>query len=259
MSSRALCADGVNCVSCPIRQIGICAGLDANTLRELRSASRLLHFQAGETIFSQFGECRFFGGIVSGVIKLITNTMDGRQVIVGLLKRGDFIGTSFDRLTRFDHEAVGEVHICAVEKSTIERLMRSHSEIACQILSQVSRQADELQEWLTLFSCRTTIQRLAGYLSAIATGEGSTPSAPGQSLLRIPLCRRDLATYLGMTPETLSRNFQSLARKGLLNVLDGQTVELKDLTKLKAMSGNSFGELLSLSGSSWERQFDDAA
>ncbi|AJY45529.1 hypothetical protein TM49_07230 [Martelella endophytica] len=203
-------------------------------------------YDKGETILPQGDVAERIGIILGGTVKLVNMAADGRQTIIALLGRTDLIGNPAGACTRFSYEAASPVRVCMMTRTALVQGMREDSDIAVRLVELISRQAEEVEEWLTLFNCRTTLQRLAGYLHALAQVASRRKSAPDGIVLDIPVCRKDLATFLGTTPETLSRNFQRLARQHILTLVSGSRVIVTNVGALGRVAGSSGDELQSI-------------
>ncbi|MFP1631907.1 Crp/Fnr family transcriptional regulator [Zhengella sp. ZM62] len=202
--------------------------------------------EAGETIIAQ-GETLAHVGIVrSGVVKITNTTADGRHMVIGLIEEARLIGNIFDRTSRFAYECATDASICLIPRQAFVNLAQQDADFSCGVLETAQRQAEEIQEWLTLFNCRTTLQRLAGYLFALMTRRQGDMPAGEPMALEIPVSRKDLAPYLGTTTETLSRNMQQLARRGIIRVVDGRHVVIVDKKRLSSMAASIGDELQSL-------------
>jgi CRP/FNR family transcriptional regulator, anaerobic regulatory protein len=237
-----------DCIACPVRYLSVCRADDFRQLAELAQISRIASFSRGETIIAQDEELFFVGNIIQGFVKMTNMTTDGRQQIVGLLHDGDFVGRIFTSKARFAYEATSDVRLCMINRAAFERLLSKHPTIFRQLLIDVSRQAEEVQEWLTLFNFRTTMQRLVGFIIVLAKREpyptGRESMTKAGRFVDIPMSRRDLAAYLGTTPETLSRNIQQLARSKVIDIIHNSHWRILDPAVLQSLAGETSEELM---------------
>lgn len=235
------------CQRCPVRYSGPCRYANAQTLALLASASTTASYPPGATIIIQGDPITHVCIVRSGVVKLVNTTSDARQMIVGMIEPGGMIGNVIDANSRFAYEAASAVTLCMIPRPAFIRIAREQPDIAYRALELTQGQAEEVQEWLTLFGGRTALQRLAGYLHALAHRQRSSWRGNQPITLLIPVPRGDIAAYLGTTRETLSRGLQQLARMRILEVPDRKRVVITNIHRLGQVAGDSGEELHMLS------------
>lgn len=235
------------CTICPAHMHGPCQNAGWKAIETLAGVSQTCSYEKDATIIHQGADLGQVGIIISGIVKLTNIGMDGRHTVVALLEKGSLIGSLTGSSSRFAYEAASPVAICTMPQLAFKRILKAHPEVACRVLELSMKRSEEVQEWLTLFNCRTTQQRLAGYLHALALSQLPIAISEEAFPLEIPIGRKDLAAYLGTTPETLSRNFRRLAGMGILSITDGSHVTIQNVRKLRRAAGLSGEELQSLS------------
>lgn len=232
---------------CPGHLSGPCKAASPGALLALAHSSQTSHYQKGSSIVHQDEDYSQIGIILSGVVKQTNVAADGRQTVVALLEEGAVIGNISSKNSRFAYEAASSVSVCLIPQKVFSRLLHEFPELACHVLEMSARQSEEILEWLTLFNCRTTLERLSGYLHALFLSQRMISRNPTLTAVRIPIGRKDLSCYLGTTPETLSRNFHRLSALGVLKIVDGANVEIINPAKLSRIAGETSGELRSIS------------
>ncbi|WP_321345328.1 Crp/Fnr family transcriptional regulator [Breoghania sp.] len=239
------------CQACPARNTGPCRYASDAALSALAGASTTAVFPTGSTIVIQGDPITHVCVIQSGVVKLVNTTRDARHVVVGLLEAGGMIGSVIGAHSRFAYEAASRVCLCMIPRRTFMRVARERGEVAYRALELTQGQAEEVQEWLTLFSGRTVMQRLAGYLYALASRDLDRDLDSAQDCravrLNVPVPRGDLAAYLGTTRETLCRSFHQLLDMRVLERLERGGVLICDVAKLARIAADSGDELQILS------------
>ncbi|MFZ2100661.1 MAG: Crp/Fnr family transcriptional regulator [Oricola sp.] len=221
-------------------------------MRELGRLSHVRHFEKGQVIVSQGEEARIVGNVVGGIVKLTNMSMSGQQQIVGLLFPSDFFGRAFADHSRFSYEAATDVSLCCIDRHTFEHFIVRFPEVEHALLLTILDELDATREWAAMMSCHTTMQRVAAFFFILSRRsdarfceEGKTPR---KTIIALPIGRRDIAAYLGTTPETLSRNIQTLVRKKMIRSLDTNHFELLDMGELVRHTGESRDDLEALSG-----------
>jgi CRP/FNR family transcriptional regulator len=240
------------CENCAINNRSICRAASEEAINELCRMSHLRQFKKGQVVIAQGDEAMMVGNVIAGIVKLTNMSVSGQQQIVGLLFPSDFFGRAYSDTSRFSYEAATDLTLCCVDRSSFEHFLERYPEIEHELLLSVLDELDATREWAAMTSCHTTMQRVAAFLfilSKRSTGRYCAgESHPGQAIISLPIGRRDIAAYIGTTPETLSRNIQTLVRKNVIRPIDTNHFELLDVNSLVEHSGESREDLEALSG-----------
>lgn len=220
----------------------LCDNLSAKAKQELSRIARFRTYSAGETILAEAGEIRFVGSVVSGVLRLQKTLHDGRQQIVGLLLPSDMFGRVFTHTSNVAIEAATDAMICCCDRVSFERLFLRFPELEHRMLVAMANELDRAQDWMTLLATQTVTERVATFLVRLHRETASRAVGARSSTVEVPICRRDLAAYLGTTVESISRSIQHTARSGIIRVLDPQRFEIIDLRQLIALSNYDQGD-----------------
>lgn len=217
----------------------------ANALSEQQLATaRRRTLARGETICEP-GLPEVVGYVVSGVVKLVTFSPDGRTNIVAVIEAPGFFGRVFGISAEFTIEAATDVVLACFDRASFEEQLSKNPALEHLIHMENLHQLDEAQERITVLACQSMIERMAMYmvlrLLAAEARSGSRASAPPS--IHIPLNRRDFAAYLGTTVETVSRNIQALVRRGTIEVLDSANFRLLRRRDLFAIAGQDEEDL----------------
>jgi CRP/FNR family transcriptional regulator, anaerobic regulatory protein len=225
------------CRSCEARHKGICGALDAGQLLALSRHTRKSGFAAESEISSDGDEVRRHANILSGVVKLSKLTADGRQQIVGLQFAPDFLGRPFARVGNLSAEAATDVRLCSFPASVLEELIRQSPELEHRLHQQTLKELDEARDWMMTLGRKTAAEKVASFLHLIATHyDPEAENSAGTTTFDIPLKRADIADFLGLTIETVSRQITKLRQAGVINVTNNRTVHVLNMSQLKAMT-----------------------
>jgi CRP/FNR family transcriptional regulator len=231
------------CEVCPVRKNGICGAADRPALTELDRHSHLKNFERSQTIMSPEHNPPFVGIVVQGVVKLVNNRADGGESIVGLLYPSAFCGRMTTERLGFSYEAVTDAAICCIDRTVFDKLLAAQPAIEARLLRATMDELDWMRVWLALTSGRTTMQRLTTFLAVMASRAGASAGKETATrdgvYVKLVLDRRDLAEVLGTTVETLSRNFQSLARQNIIEVKGSRLFRVIDQNRLICESGET--------------------
>jgi len=232
------------CAECVIFNRSICHAGSADALVQLNRISHVRKFPRGSIIQAQGELSDTVGNVVEGVVKLSNASINGDDHIVGLLFPSDFFGRLFSEESQFSYEAATDVTLCSMNRLAFERFLSDHQEVEHEMLKAKLDELDAVREWAAITNGHTTMQRIATLLyvfSRRSKNQHREHRSPEKTMIHVPLSRRDIADYLGTTPETLSRNIQTLARSKVIRIVNAKHFELL-----------AFGELIRLSGESRE-------
>ena len=180
-----------------------------------------------------------FAIVVSGAVKLYKMLADGRQQIVGLLFASDCVGRAFSETQQTFAEAASDVELCCFPRQQFEQILEKHPELEHALFEKTLADLDSAREWMVALGRKTAGEKIASFLlqmmhkSELTKCPHGRPS-PQLPTFELPLTRSEIADYLGLTIETVSRNFTKLRTDGLIRLLDGRTVEICDTDELAA-------------------------
>jgi CRP/FNR family transcriptional regulator len=227
------------CQACEARHRGVCGALDARQLVALSKHSTKQRADAGQELIGESEAVDTYSNVLAGVVKLTKTLTDGRQQIVGLQFAPDFLGRPFKPESQIEAEAATEVLLCSFPKSTIERMLRESPGLEHMLLEQTLRQLDEAREWMVTLGRKTAGEKVASFLLLIA--RNADPSAdPGSATRRfdLPLTRADIADYLGLTIETVSRQLTKLRAEGVIVIENNRHVVVENVARLERRAGD---------------------
>jgi CRP/FNR family transcriptional regulator len=211
--------DGQPCADCSIRPFSICAALDQPELRELEHLGRHIHFAPCETVFAQEEMTTSFYNLLEGVMRLYKLLPDGRRQIVGFALPGDFLGMTTSSRHNFSADAIGSVVVCRFSRAPFGRYIDDKPHLLRRINELAVRELSHAQDHMVLLGRRSAEEKVATFLIgwrdrlAVLGGTGKT--------VPLPMSRQDIADYLGLTIETVSRTFTKLERDGVIAILPG--------------------------------------
>ena len=225
--------NGHPCTECAVRQLSVCAALDRANLRELAHLGRHVHLAAGETVFAQEEITTSFYNLVEGVMRLYKLLPDGRRQIIGFALPGDFLGLAASARHNFSADAIGHVELCQFSKSAFGRFSGDRPDLLRRINELAVRELGQAQDHMVLLGRRSADEKVAAFLigwrNRLAQVSGPSPT------VSLPMSRQDIADYLGLTIETVSRTFTKFERDGVIEIMPG-SVCLLDPTRAEALA-----------------------
>ena len=228
----------VLCRACEARHRGLCGALTPSQLTELSKYTAIRDIPAGTPLYADADQVTSYSNILSGVVKLSKVMADGRQQIVGLQFAPDFLGRPFQRTRNLDAEAATDITVCSFPKSALERLMKSAPGLEHQLLGQTLRELDEAREWMVTLGRKTAAEKVTSFLLLIARNFNPEQAEPdGPVTFDLPLSRADIADFLGLTIETVSRQLTRLRKDGIIELQNNRRVRVADPARLARRSG----------------------
>lgn len=223
------------CQSCEARHKGICGALSSEQLVRL-SKQTIKHKEHGDSELIGAGEdIQRYSNIMSGVVKLVKPMADGRQQIVGLQFAPDFLGRPFKRQSDVAAEAATDVNMCSFPSQLLDSFIKETPELEHKLHEQALKELDEAREWMLILGRKTAGEKLASFLYMIATNIDPEALANKKTIrFEIPLKRADIADFLGLTIETVSRQITKMRKAGIFELENNRTFIVKDLSRLEA-------------------------
>jgi CRP/FNR family transcriptional regulator len=224
----------IRCRDCTSRRDGFCAGLAPAELAKLHPYVVRKRLPAGEEILSQGVLNSSYVHVLDGTVKMAAALPDGTEQIVGLRFAGDFLGQRFAREVSFTAEAATDVEYCRVSKTALDALADANTTVAHMMHRWVAAELQETRELMLTLTQRDAKQRVAGLLYRI--GHRQTPCA-SHTRIELPLSRSEIASYLGLTIETISRQLSALKQDGLISIERKTLITIPDMGKLATAAG----------------------
>ncbi|WIY53610.1 Crp/Fnr family transcriptional regulator [Devosia sp. YIM 151766] len=226
----------VLCQSCEARHQGICGALNSEQLMALAKSSRRVRREAGEELMADAMPIANYSNVLRGVVKLSKVLEDGRQQVVGLQFAPDLLGRPFASESRVSAEAASQVDLCVIPKRALEALIKDSAPLEHRVMLQALRELDEARDWMVTLGRKTAAEKVASFLFMIAS---HIDPIDEQTITRfdLPLSRSDIADFLGLTIETVSRQISRLKADGVIEIANYRHVTVPDLTRLRLLCG----------------------
>ena len=241
LGSKVIALPASRCSQCPVRSNALCCGLDDEESQELSGLMRHRNYKAGSSLFHQEDTSELFAILISGTVKLIREGADGRCQIVGFLSEGDCLGDLFQDISHQSAECLTDVVLCCFARKEFEAFLRKHPQLEHHLFLRVMHQLDETREWLFTLGQQKAPERLASFLIWLWRKSGSSfgrvPIQQDDNLVDCAFTRQEIADFLGLTVETVSRNFTKFRQDKLINLHADKRIEILDIDALKRLAG----------------------
>lgn len=228
----------VLCASCEARHRGICGALEPEQLVALGRASSKHRVPTGSELVGDAESVDHYSNVLSGVVKLTKTLSDGRQQIVGLQFAPDFLGRPFRTESAVTAEAATDVELCSFPRKTLERMMADQPGLEHRLLEQTLKELDQARDWMVMLGRKTAAEKVASFLLMIARNvDPASDPDRRQAAFDLPLSRTEIADFLGLTIETVSRQLTRLRTEGVIRIENNRHIMVDDLRRLTARAG----------------------
>lgn len=226
--------DGVSpCNSCKARALSVCASLEGEGVRRLAQASRVVHAKTGAALVNQGEVADEVINITDGSARVVRQLEDGRRQIVGFVFAGDVLGTTTGATHDYNVEALEPITACRFRKSQYRVLAREFPDLEAALLDRLGDELRDTQAQLVTLGRRTATERVAAFLLELDERRGPR----SDDRLDLPMSRTDMADYLGLTIETVSRAITELKVSGALRLETPRRLHLVDRPALALLAG----------------------
>ncbi len=225
-----------HCETCAIRSRAVCGALSPEELQAMNRIAQRKQVPAGTVIMHEGEPFDYFANVLDGVVKLTKTMTDGRQHIVGLLFAADFLGRTMREESPYRAEAATAAELCMFARGDFERLMDSFPGLQSRLLEQTLDDLDACHDWTLLLGRKNAGERVASFLLMIArrvreVGCNADPQSDS-AIFHLPMGRSDMADYLGLTTESVSRQITKLKRDGVIELQGNREIGVPSMVRL---------------------------
>lgn len=222
------------CASCEARGSSVCGALSAGQLERLASITTVLRFAPHEPIVHPGMPAGHLFNITGGTAQAYRLLPDGRRQITSFLFRGDFVGLAADQAYAYGVEAVTAVTACRFPRQKFGAVLETFPAMERRLLAMASDEIAAAHEQMVLLGRKTARERTASFLLTLARRTGRP--VVGGDLVPVPMSRGEIADYLGLTTETVSRAFSRLQDERVIRPGGRGEVLVADRQALEAIA-----------------------
>jgi len=228
------------CEECPVRDRSMCNVLNDQEVQVMARNSADLAKKSGKLICEEGDPAQYIFNIRSGTVRLSKMLSDGRRQITGFLSDGDFFGMPNDDLYCYTAEAITDVEICRFPRKKIFSSFEQIPKLGKRAFEMTRTELHSAHEHMLILGRKTAQEKLSSFLlhmmhkfNLCKTADQTKMALPHLSL---PMSRADIADYLGLTVETVSRQFSALQKRKFIELKDAHTVVLREPKRLYNLS-----------------------
>jgi CRP/FNR family transcriptional regulator, nitrogen fixation regulation protein len=189
----------------------------------------LMSFSRNVEIYGENEPADYLYKVVSGAVRTYKVLSDGRRQIGGFYLPGDMFGLETSEEHSFSAEAIADAKILVIKRSAVIALAARDNEVARQLWTLTARELHRVQDHILLL-VKTAQERVASFLLEMAERGASSNE------VQLPMSRQDIADYLGLTIETVSRTLTQLEETAMIALPTSRRVVLRNRPALKRLN-----------------------
>ena len=214
-----------SCDLCGVRERSICADLGPRELVQVEKTMARRTVAKGRALMEEGEANDSLYVLVEGSFRLSKHLEDGRRQITGFLFPGDFIGVRATEENAYTAEALEESRVCHFPHKFLESIALDCPGVKDRLIARGQTEYHKAQDHIVLLGKKTAEERVESFLRLVGKAIGQ--SEPEDNLtIPLPMSRQDIADYLGLRLETLSRTLSALKKKGAILDLTRHNVVL---------------------------------
>lgn len=215
----------VSCDLCNVRENSICADLGPREFVQVEKTMARRTIAKGRTLMEEGEPNDSLYIVVQGSFRLSKHLEDGRRQITGFLFPGDFVGVRSTEASAYSAEALEESHVCQFPHKFLDAIAVDCPGVKDRLIARGQTEYHKAQDHIVLLGKKTAEERVESFLKLVAASIGNQGEG-GKATTQLPMPRQDIADYLGLRLETLSRTLAALKKKGAISELSRHSVVL---------------------------------
>jgi len=212
----------------PGRSVGAngCNGL----AQSMQLMGAVMSFPRNSEIFGENEPADYVYRVISGSVRTYKILSDGRRQVGGFYLPGDIFGLEFADEHTFSAEAIADAKVVVVKRSAITALAGRDAAIGRELFALTGRELRRVQDRVLLL-VKSAQERVASFLLEMAE------RASAGNTVELPMSRQDIADYLGLTIETVSRTLTGLESAATIEVPTSRRIVLRNRSALSRLNG----------------------
>ncbi len=199
-----------------------CTGVNSNTLH------------ANQTLFHDGDNADFLYEVLEGTLMAFTILPDGRRQIFDFYHAGDIVGLSHEGAYYSNCVAIAPTKVRCIPQSALARVASENSEIAFKLFNFAADHVFGLQSHFVVLGRKSAPEKIATFLLDLVHRVADEDAIC--ALIELPMKRAEIADYLGMTIETVSRNMSKLRSAGIIEFSEPGVVTVPDVSRLEELA-----------------------
>ncbi len=190
----------------------------------------VMPFARNAEIYGENEPAEYLYKVVSGAVRTYRVLNDGRRQIGAFYLPGDVFGIEVSDQHTFSAESIVDSKVMLIKRTSLVALSSRSVDVARQLWTMAATELQRTQDH-TMLLIKTAQERVAGFLLEMAK------RAPRANAVELPMSRQDIADYLGLTIETVSRTLTQLENSAAIEVPTSRRIVLRNQAALSRLNG----------------------
>lgn len=200
--------------------------LENDQLDEIMQTVTSARYNKGEFVYHANDESDSLYIVSAGKIKIFHLSESGKELLIRVLQPGDFTGELAlfqDSIHKGFAQAIMDTQVCVIKRSILREFLMKYPSISLKILAEFANRLEKSEKQTITFATEKVETRIALYLAECAHVD------PASNEIKLPVSYKDLASYLGTTPESISRTLTRFEEQGFIKKKKQRVLEIIDL------------------------------
>ncbi len=207
------------------------------------------HFGKHDVIWNEGDDTDYFAIVVSGAVKLIKLSEDGRRQVVGIMFASDCIGNPYSDIRTNFAEAASDTELCCFPKRDFEKALQQDPLLKQALLKKLFEDLTQSRDWLLTVGKKHADEKIASFLVLMLNRKhqlicGSGTSDLRSNIIDAPISRGTIGDYLGLTLETVSRQYSKPAKAGIVETVDKHFIKIHNPRYLYKLAGEPIPDFI---------------
>lgn len=228
----------VFCEACQVRDVSICGGMDDQDVASLRQKMSSRDVDKSAAIMQQDDQVTHLYVITHGSFRFLKILEDGRQQITGFGFPGDYVGVRGGSMSNYTVEALTPSRVCSFPHAALTKLNAANPTIQDRLISNADTELTKAYNHMVLLGQKTVHERVASFFCDLVERIGRPIDRDGSDGFEVTLSmsRRDIADYLALRSETLSRVLKDMKTNNVIQEVTRQKIVVSSLKQLQRSS-----------------------
>lgn len=223
------------CYLCEVRRVPLFYAIQCAQLSQLRALGTVRELDTGAPLFHQGDEAGLVYTVASGSLRLYRLLFDGRRQIIGFALPGEFLGITIEERHQVTAEALESCRIWCFGRADFDKFAEGNPLLRDSLLQVAREEVTAARQQFVVLGRKTAMERVASFLLYFHDRlEGISTHASNH--IALPMSRADIADYLGLTKETVSRVFSQLRNSQVMRLESLSSIQILNRPALEALA-----------------------